>query len=71
MIALKEMRLKRKMTQQELARKSGVLQQTIASIETGARANPGVMTLYPLCIVLKCTVDDLIRTDPDEDIKVV
>lgn len=63
MVNLRAMREKRRMTQQELADRSGICQQTIASIETGVRKNPGVMTLYPICLVLKCTVDDLIVED--------
>lgn len=67
MVNLRAMREKRKMTQQELANRSGIPQQTIASIETGIRKNPGVMTLYPICTVLKCTIDDLIVEDDESD----
>jgi DNA-binding XRE family transcriptional regulator len=63
MVNLRAMREKRKMTQQELANRAGIPQQTIAAIETGIRKNPGVMTLFPICNVLKCTIDDLIVED--------
>ena len=63
MVNLRFMREKRKLTQQELADRSGICQQTIAAIEIGIRKNPGVMTLYPICRALKCTIDDLIVDD--------
>lgn len=60
MILLLEMRKKRNMTQQELAEKSGVIQQTISAIESGARNNPGVMTMIKLANALRCSVYDLV-----------
>lgn len=69
MVVLRPMREKRKMTQQELSKRSGVPQQTISSIESGDRRNPGVETLYLLSCVLKCSIDDLYV--PDHEAKVV
>lgn len=66
MVNLRSMREKRKLTQRELSTRSGVPQQTISSIESGERRNPGVETLYLLCCVLKCTIDDLYIPDHEE-----
>lgn len=54
------MRIKRRLTQKELSELSGVPQQTISAIETGARRDPGASTLAMIAKALKCTVDDLI-----------
>lgn len=66
-ILLREYREKRHLSQHELAVKSGTAQQTISSIENGERKNVGVETLYPLCQVLKCTIDDLYTPDDKTD----
>lgn len=47
------------MTQKTLAVLSGVPQQTISSVESGKRTNPGVETLYPICRVLGCTLNEI------------
>ena len=60
MVILQKMREKRKMTQDELSKASGVKQQTISAIESGRNKYPRVNTLYQLAMALKCTVDDLI-----------
>lgn len=63
MILLREWREKRGMTQAELSRASGVPQQTISSIETEARSNPRMETLFALCGPLGCAITDLVKTD--------
>lgn len=60
MIALQEMREKRRLTQAQLAALSGVTQQAISKIENGERPNPGALTLYKLAEALKCSIYDLI-----------
>lgn len=59
MVILKEMREKRNYSQFQLATASGIAQQTISAIESGARKNPGIETLYPLAVALGCKLDDL------------
>lgn len=61
MILLQKMRERRRLTQEELAKASGVTQQAISAIESGKNKSPRVDTLYFLAEALKCTVDDLIE----------
>lgn len=65
-VALRRMRLKRLLTQAELAKASGVTQQNISKIESIPGYDPGVLTLARLARVLRCTVDDLLVDDNDE-----
>jgi len=65
MILLKQYREKRGLTQCELAKRSGVPQQTICNIESGARRGANVDTLYKLSTALRCTVDDLYSPDTE------
>lgn len=57
---LMEIRKKRNMTQKELEKASGVLQQTISLIESGYNTNPGIITMLKLARALRCSVYDLI-----------
>ncbi len=63
MVILQKMRERRKLTQEELSRASGIKQQTISAIEGGKNKYPRVGTLYALAKALRCTVDDLITED--------
>lgn len=63
MILLQKMRERRRLTQEELAKASGVTQQAISAIESGKNKSPRVDTLYFLSEALKCTVDDLIEIE--------
>lgn len=56
---LREIREKRKMTQEELERKSGVSRQTISAIENGRMGNVMVGTLMALANALDTTIDSL------------
>lgn len=68
MILLQRLRTKRKLTQEELSRASGIKQQTISAIESGKNKYPRVDTLAALARALRCTVDDLIdETDGREN----
>lgn len=60
-VILQKMREKRKMTQKELSRASGIRQQTISAIESGKNKAPRADTLFLLAKALKCTTDDLIE----------
>lgn len=68
-VILEDYRTRRKYTQAELSRISGVPQAMISEIETGSVKAPRITTLWKLANALKCTVDDLI--EPDDDRKVV
>ena len=60
---LKEIRAQRKMTQQELADKSGIPSTSISHIEAGSR-KPSLENLYKLLIALNISSDYLLaRTD--------
>ena len=64
MIYLRSKRIKANLSQQELSERSGIPQQTISTIESGARKNIGVETLLPIATALGCTIDDLLTDDP-------
>ncbi len=67
MIRLKEARIAAGMTQQELSAISGVPQNTISTLESGKRTNPGIDTLIPLALALGKKVDDLLLYDEKKD----
>lgn len=56
---LREFREKAKMTQEELAQKSGVSRVTISCIENGAEKNTTSKTLQKLAEALNTTVDQI------------
>lgn len=58
---LKHHRIKRKLSQTELAEISGVSQAQISNIENGNKLNPGVVTIKKLADSLKVSVDKLIK----------
>ena len=64
MILLRQEREQKNLSQAELARLSGVKQQTISLIESGDRKNPGVETLAALAVALGCTLTDLYKPEP-------
>ena len=59
-IRLKQIRRDRGMTQDELAKASGVTRQTIIRIENERCKEIGVKTLLMLCDALNCSITDLI-----------
>ena len=64
---IKERREELKMTQEELAQKSGVSRQTISSIETGKYENVLVGTLAAIATALDTTVDKIFYHDCPND----
>lgn len=66
MIAVKSMRLEKKMTQQALSMLSGVPQSLIADIENGKRVNPTINTVIKLAKALGCTVEELLQEEQRE-----
>ena len=63
MVLLQEKRKNKGLSQLELSRISGVPQQTISNIESGARKNPGIETMAPIAKALGCSLDDLYSPD--------
>lgn len=57
---LAEHRLKRNLTQRELAKKSGVSYNTIIKIERGGITNPKIETVVKLAKALNISIDNLI-----------
>lgn len=66
-IKIKERREELRMTQEELAHKSGVSRQTISSIETGKYDNVLVGTLAAIATALDTTVDKIFYPECQND----
>ena len=64
---IKERRAELRMTQEELAQKSGVSRQTISSIETGKYDNVLVGTLAAIATALDTTVDKIFYPECPND----
>lgn len=62
MVAIKEMRSKKNMSQIELANKLGVRANTLSQWEAGTR-NPKIELLPRLAEILGCTVDELLTKE--------
>lgn len=60
---LKELRLKRGLTQDELAKLLSINRTTVTLWESGVN-HPRAAMLVKLAKVLRCTVDDLLRSKP-------
>ena len=58
-IKIKAMRIKRGLTQKQLADRLGVKQQNVSDWERGERS-PSVKNLKKLAEVLNCQIDDLV-----------
>jgi DNA-binding XRE family transcriptional regulator len=66
-INIKERREELKMTQEELANRSGVSRQTISSLETGKYDNVLVSTLAAIAAALDTTVDKIFYPECPND----
>lgn len=60
---IREYRKKKKMTQTELAKKSGVSRVTISQLENGLERNTSSSTLLALAKALDSTVDQIFFSD--------
>lgn len=65
MLPLRELRLKNKMTQQELSAKTGIAQGVISDIESGSTQNPRFDTVVKLADALGCSLSDFIKSEPE------
>lgn len=59
---IKELRMKKGMTQEELAEKAGVRRETIVFLEQG-KYNPSLNLAYKVAKILKTKIDDLFLFD--------
>ena len=67
-VRLKEIRTQRKMTQQDIAEKTGIPSTSISHIEAGSR-KPSLENFYKLVVVLNVSSDYLLgRTDQYSDL---
>lgn len=60
---IKEIREAKKMTQEELAEKSGVSRGTISALETGIERNTTSKTLLRLALALGTSIDSIFFTE--------
>ena len=51
------MRQKRGLTQEEVARRSGLATATISKLEEGKSTDPKMSTVFKLAVALECTLD--------------
>lgn len=66
MIRLRDLRIKKGLTQQELSFMSGIAQGVISDIESGATQNPRFDTVIKLAKALGCSVADFIDSEGAE-----
>lgn len=67
-ITLREARIKRGISQKELSIRADVPQNTISTIETRSRENPGIGTLWKLAKGLGCPLEELYDLEEGEDV---
>lgn len=65
MLLVREKRIERGISQQQLAQLSGVKQATISMIETDERRNPGIYTLEALARAMGLGVMDVYQPDAE------
>lgn len=59
---VQRIRLRKRLTQEQLAEISGFSQQYISGLEKGRR-NPTIITIYELALALEVSHTDLVRPD--------
>ncbi len=58
---IKKLRKQRKLSQEELAKKSGVTYSTLIKLESGVNKNPTIRTIQQIAAALEVTLDELTR----------
>lgn len=64
---IRELRLKRGLSQQALADRVGIPQTHVSAIEVGAKF-PNLMTVLRFALALECKVTDLVRVFDETDL---
>lgn len=57
---IKQLRLKRGILQEELARKSGITQSMLSQVEKGTK-NPSLQVAYEISKILECNIENLLE----------
>jgi transcriptional regulator with XRE-family HTH domain len=65
---IREVRLKRKLSQQALAERVGLPQTHVSAIELGIQL-PNLLTVLRLAVALKCNVTELVRVFDKNDLQ--
>ncbi|RWN96173.1 helix-turn-helix transcriptional regulator [Mesorhizobium sp.] len=66
---VQRIRLRKRLTQEQLAEISGFSQQYISGLEKGRR-NPTIITIYELALALGVSHIDLVRPDKQADVAI-
>ncbi|RWM80740.1 MAG: helix-turn-helix transcriptional regulator [Mesorhizobium sp.] len=66
---VQRIRLRKRLTQEQLAEISGFSQQYISGLEKGRR-NPTIITIYELALALGASHIDLVRPDKQADVTI-
>ncbi|WP_428607651.1 helix-turn-helix domain-containing protein [Sedimenticola sp.] len=61
---IREIRARRKITQQQLADSANIPRATLATIEKD-ESNPSLAAVYKIAVALNCTIDDLLEKEHD------
>ncbi|MDT8900289.1 helix-turn-helix domain-containing protein [Anaeroselena agilis] len=64
-MTLEELRVARNMSQQQLAKATGLTQGYISALERGAKKNPGQVVVKKLAIALDVSTDVILGLFPD------
>jgi len=64
---LREVRLKRRLSQQELAQRVGIPQPHVSAMESGVKF-PNLLTVLRLAAALECKVTELVRVFDNADL---
>ena len=67
---LRELRLKRRLSQQALAERVGLPQTHVSAMELGIQF-PNLLTVLRLAVALKCKVTDLVRVFDKTDLAAI